>query len=267
MDSNVTLLNFDGAYKSQSFYQNIHYDWLELEVIPNTNLLCEKDNLLLIDEKLIERRQSGIHYLGSGNHHYISYLLQSRIEKPYTLILFDHHTDTLPSPSEELTSCGSWVLASLQHLPMLQKVFIIGVGEGAPQHIPTSVNTKVVTYTENSLQSNFSSITKSIIKNIPTDSVYISIDKDVLDKKDAVTGWDHGTLGLKQMMKMVKAFFRNKDTIGIDVCGEYPVSPTNAYQKQTKDAIEQNDHANGYILELIKKWTGYDNESPVLLHA
>src|SRR5699024_3640988 len=101
--------------------------WIELESVPNTNLLCEKDTLRFMADKLIKRRPNHIHYLGSGNYHYISYILQARINKPYTLILFDHHTDALPSPSDTLISCGSWVLESLKHLPMLKKVFMVGV--------------------------------------------------------------------------------------------------------------------------------------------
>src|SRR5699024_7519478 len=227
---------------------------------------CEKDNLKLIADKLIERGSSGgIHYLGSGNFHYISYLLQSRIKKPYTLILFDHHTDTLPSPSESLISCGSWLLDSLQDLPMLRKVFIIGVGEEASQHIPASISNKVVIYPEKSLQSNLITIIQSILNNIPTDSVYISMDKDVLDKKDALTGWDHGTLRLKQMMKMVKMLFRNEDVNGIDICGEYPVNPTNDYRRQDKDAIEKNNRANRFILKCFKQWLGRDDRSSAML--
>lgn len=258
MEDNVTLLNFDGAYNKQSFYRNKRYDWIELGSMPNTNLLCEKDTLRLIADKLIERRPGRIHYLGSGNYHYISYLLQARIETPYTLILFDHHTDTIPSPSESLISCGSWVLDSLQYLPMLKKVFIIGVGEEALQHIPASISQKVVIYTEKSLQANLTTIIQSILKNITTDSVYISIDKDVLDKKEAKTGWDHGTLSLKQIMKMMKALFQNEGVTGVDVCGEYPVNPANDYQEQDKDAIEKNNRANGFILECLDKWTSYN---------
>ncbi|WP_077324651.1 arginase family protein [Virgibacillus siamensis] len=267
MESNVTLLNFDGAYTKQSFYRNGPYNWIELESMPNTNLFCEKDNLRHIDDKLLQRRPNNLHFIGSGNYHYISYVLQSRIEKPYTLILFDHHTDTLPSPSEDLISCGSWVLNSLQQLPMLQKVFIIGAGEDAPEHIPSSFKTKAVTYEKNLFPLNLSPIIKSILNNIPTDSVYVSIDKDVLDKKDAVTGWDHGTLRLKQMMKMVKAIFRNTTVIGTDICGEYPVNPANEHQKQTRDVIETNNRTNRFILECIKRWAGSDRKTSALLNA
>ncbi|MFD1363270.1 arginase family protein [Lentibacillus salinarum] len=179
--------------------------------------------------------------------------------------LIDHHTDTISSPSDSLISCGSWVLDSLQDLPMLKKVFIIGVSKEALQHIPASISKNIVTYTENSLQSNFTIIIQSISQNIPTDSVYISMDKGVLDRKNALTGWDHGTLRLKQMMKMMKALFQNENVSGVDVCGDYPVNPTNDYESQDKGAIEKNNCAKGYTIECLKKWTHY--KFSVLLNA
>jgi len=257
MSGSIMLWNLDGVYRKQTFYRNKDYDWLDFESIPNTNLLCEKDTLKLMSHKLSKRSPGVIHYLGSGNYHYLSYLLQSRIKNPYTLILFDHHTDSLPSLSQSLISCGSWVLESLKHLSMLQKVFIIGVSEEAPHYIPTSIREKVAIYTEHTLQQNLSTITQSIIKQIPTDSIYISIDKDTVDPKDAVTAWDHGTLRLKQMMYMIKALFQYEDVLGVDVCGEYPVRPTNDYRKKERDAIRKNDRANEYILECIQTWISY----------
>ena len=208
-----------------------------------------------------------LHFLGSGNYHYISYLLQAKIKKPYTLVLFDHHSDTLKAPSDQLISCGSWVLESLINLPMLKKVFFIGVSEETHLHIPETIHDKVVIYTENSLQSNLQTITKSIIKNIPTQSIYISIDKDVLHTSDAVTSWDHGTLQLKQMILMMKSLFHNKEIIGVDVCGEYPINPINEYRIETKDAIEKNNRANSVILESIKQWTENNRRPIKVLHA
>jgi arginase family enzyme len=267
MKSNVTLFNFDGAYRKQNFYQNNQYEWIDYESMPNISLFCEKDSLRQIAEKINKLNLNGIYFLGSGNYHYMSYVLQAKIDKPYTLVLFDHHTDTLPSPSDNIISCGSWVLESLQHLPMLKKVFIIGVSEEAIHHIPDSIHNRVVLYTKNSLQSDLTTITKSIIKNISTESVYISMDKDVLNKKDALTGWDHGSLQLKQMMKMVKALIQYKDIIGVDVCGEYPINPANEYRDDTKLAVIKNNRTNGVILEYVKLWTRNAERRRKLLHA
>src|SRR5699024_1162215 len=157
--------------------------------------------------------------------HYVSYILQSRINKPYTLILFDHHTDSLPSPSESLISCGSWVLDSLKNLPMLKKAFIIGVAEEALRHIPASIRHKVVIYTVKSIHTQHSVYIPFLLKNIPTRSHYNSIHKVGLGSECSLTSWDHGTLRLKQMMKMIKALFQHENINGIDVCGEYPVNP------------------------------------------
>ncbi|WP_047986406.1 arginase family protein [Ornithinibacillus californiensis] len=266
MEEAITLLNFDGAYSKQSFYKSSSDNWINFDFMRNISLFCERGSLQDITDRLIEHKQDGICYLGSGNYHYVSYILQSQMKLPYTLILFDHHTDILPAPSENLISCGSWVLESLKTLPMLKKVYILGVSEETNQNIPESVQDKVVIYTKNSLQTNLSTITKSMIKNIPTEAVYISMDKDVLDTKDAMTGWDHGTLRLKQMLKMVKELSKSKDFRGVDVCGEYPVNPMNEYQKETQEALDKNNYANGQILNYIKRWTGKDRNT-TLLHA
>lgn len=254
MENSVALLNFDGVYTKQNFYRHKQHEWIDLESIPSTNLLCELDTLKIISEMMSKLKGNAIHYLGSGNYHYVSYLLQSKIEQPYSLILFDHHTDTLPSPSENLISCGSWVLDSLQKLPMLKKVYMIGVSEDALKHIPESVLDRVVYYTKSSLHRNMKAIAKSIIKSIPTESVYISIDKDVLDKRDAVTGWDHGTLRLKELLNMLKFFIEKKQLIGLDICGEFPMRSANENLREAKEPIEKNDIANRILLNSISRW-------------
>lgn len=253
MERNLTLLNFDKVYQNQTFYRNHCFDSIDFESLTNASLFCERETLKQIDQKLDERRRSNITFIGSGNYHYVSYLLQAKMKTAYTLILFDHHTDTLKAPSDELISCGSWVLETLQQLPMLKKVIIIGVSEDAKQHIPLPYRKKVIIVTENSLQSKPSNIIRQTLDMIPTDNVYISVDKDVLDKKDAITGWDHGTLRLEQLTNMITKIGNRKNIIGSDVCGEYPLNPTNQYTKATKRADKKNDIANGCILETIEQ--------------
>ena len=46
-----------------------------------------------IKRALNRRKNKGITFIGSGNYHYVSHLLLEEINKPFTLILFDHHTD------------------------------------------------------------------------------------------------------------------------------------------------------------------------------
>ncbi|GGA72530.1 arginase family protein [Ornithinibacillus halotolerans] len=263
---NVTLLNIDGVYRNQTFYQNSSHQWINFDFLRNINLFCEKELVGKI-RKMVVQQPNDIYFLGNGNYHYFSYILQSQIDKPYSLVLFDHHTDTLPSPSDELLSCGSWVLESLKNLPMLKKAYIIGVSEEAVQHIPNSIQDKIVLYTERMFQTNLRSVLKSILKTMPTNMVYISVDKDVLYKKDAVTNWDHGTLRIKQLLKMIKTLFQHKIIIGSDVCGEVMINPSNEYSQEIMEAIAINNRANGLILEAMKWWSKKGKISPAVLHA
>ncbi|RDW19013.1 hypothetical protein CWR48_08160 [Oceanobacillus arenosus] len=267
MESNITVLNFDQTYYKQDFSQKDTYEWLDLESIPNANLFCEKHSLVQIENKLKKRKPSNITMLGSGNYHYVSYLLLSEIKRPITLVLFDHHTDTLPSPSQELISCGSWVLESLQNIPMLQKVILIGIDESGKRYIPSSIDDKVSIYTTSLLQQHSPKIIDSLINEIPTELVYISIDKDVLDVKDAITAWDQGRMRLRQLMGIVKRIISNKEIYGMDICGEYPVNPSNEYSRQTRVAIKKNSDANQFILQQMKRWLGFNRNSGTYLHV
>ncbi|MGI9861426.1 hypothetical protein SDD30_08590 [Moorella naiadis] len=76
-----------------------------------------------IDGRIRGRR--GIFFLGSGDYHYVAYLLLQHITRPFTLVLFDNHADLLPAPASDLLACGSWVNRALE-LPNLKKALIIG---------------------------------------------------------------------------------------------------------------------------------------------
>ena len=52
--------------------------------------------------------------------------------------------------------------------------------------------------------------------------IYISIDKDVLSPKFAVTNWDQGSLSLKKIKELFQIIATKQEIIGIDICGECP---------------------------------------------
>ncbi|MEN1968059.1 arginase family protein [Lentibacillus sp. N15] len=251
MERHITVLDFDQTYSRQSFLHK-SCRWIDLQEMSGTNLFCERDTLFHISQQL-KQHTNPITLLGSGNYHYVSFLLLSQLQAPFTLILFDHHTDMLPSPNESLMSCGSWVYDSLQHLPFLKKIILIGVSNDWQQHVPSSVVEKVIAFSEKTLHQDSAALGTSIIQQIQTENVYISIDKDVLDPSEAITAWDHGTLRLNQLREIVHETMQQREVLGIDICGEYPVTPTNEYSKQTREAIRRNNAANHFILESIKE--------------
>lgn len=252
MSCGITVLNFDHTYTSQSFLEGEEAEWLDLYMIPGTNLYCEHDSLRQIAEKLQTKRRKNITYIGSGNYHYVSYLLLSKIDHPFTLILFDHHTDMLPSPSESIISCGSWVLDAVTKLPHVKKVILIGVDPDWAKQVPAALREKVAVFPEPELHQDYTETVHHILQEIPTESVYISVDKDVLHPDEAVTIWDQGSLRLKQLVDIVDSLAWSKDICGFDVCGEYPLSPEEAFRKKAREAVAKNNYANHVILEHVK---------------
>lgn len=249
----ITVLDFDGVYRNQQFLQRQKVQLVDFQSFRNTNLFCEKQTLDELEQKLRSHKRNIMTLTGSGNYHYMTYLLLSRIEKPFTLILFDHHTDMLKSPSEDLISCGSWVLDALNHLPKLNKVTIIGANEDGEDHIPPSLSGRVSLFTKHFIRLNFKKALYALVQDIPTEHVYISIDKDVLDKNFAITAWDHGNMQLRQLLTMVREVMRRKTICGIDICGEYPVH-TNEFEQKARKAHKKNGLANQTMLTYFHKW-------------
>ena len=87
------------------------------------------------------------------------------------------------------------------------------------------------------------------LDNLP---VYISIDKDVLNKETVNTSWDQGKMSLNKLKLILHKIMKNKDVIGIDICGEN--------QESKMEFIKNNDKVNSEILNFC--W--YDDGLSIL---
>ncbi len=250
MSHHVTVLDFDETYDAQASLKGEGFDWLELGSIPNTSLFCEKTSLKEISKQLEYYKQNKVTLLGNGNYHYVTYAILSKMKTPFTLILFDHHTDMGKSPAENLLSCGSWVHEALKTLPFLEKVVIIGVSDDYEYYNLTNIHQHAFVLTEHDLHLH-SNHYKTLLKQIPTEAIYISIDKDVLSEEDAVTAWDQGSMKLKQLASYIHVLLNEKDVLGIDICGEYPFSPEERFFETVVEAVKKNEYANQYLLNHI----------------
>lgn len=249
MEISVNVLDFDQVYYTQTYFKKTHYEMINLSDIRNTNRYCERKSLVAINNRLKKRKERGITFIGSGNYHYVTYLLLSEVKDPFTLVLFDHHTDMMDAPCESLMTCGSWVLKSLENLQMLKKVIIIGAREDVLKSIPEYLNKRALVFSEEDLGQ--ASIDQYIKSAIATDNVYFSIDKDVLKESEAVTNWDQGNMKLIDLINLIKYISVNKRVCGIDVCGEYTYNPISNFRPDSLDAIRKNDRANLTILNTI----------------
>lgn len=248
MAKQATVLNFDDTYVEQPFLRGSDMEWIDLRNINGTNLMCEKETLFKIQAKLQARNEKGITFFGSGNYHYVTYLLLKEIQTPFHLVLFDHHSDMLPSLDALLISCGSWVLDSLNHIPLLQKVFLIGAHEKWKKYIPEKYNDKVHVYSDSEIMD-----WKTFFWELKAYPVYISIDKDVLHPLEAMTAWDHGHVKLKELVEVMIEISTKSRIIGIDVGGEYPYRLTDSYSYHVREAIRKNEFANQVIFKTARK--------------
>lgn len=235
----VTFLNFDGTYDFQNQLTGAFpHRWVEWRSLRGTSLYCSPDALAAIKRKLKAIPEKGITFLGSGNYHYAAFALLQELKKPFTLVLFDHHTDLDEGRLGPLLSCGSWVHHALTDIDNLSKVIIIGPDKPADA-LPVPIRRRVRIIPDRSLPA-----PGWISAQIPTAKVHISIDKDVLDPAFAKTNWDQGRLSLETLKRMLAALLIQKDVDGVDICGEWPIGPHDHLHSEIRQIIEKNQRAN-----------------------
>ncbi|NDF12581.1 MAG: arginase [Proteobacteria bacterium] len=195
-------------------------------------------------------------FMGSGDfHHVTAFLAAQALERhkgPITLIHFDNHPDWVHF--EKGTHCGSWVNRALQH-SQVKKVITIGVcshdlrlpewkGANLPlltqgvlelypyAHAPSRVKKNYgvsMSFDQQERHLHWKTIqnmgeqhfTDFLLSRIKTDAVYMTIDKDVLAREDAITNWDQGRMRLPYLLSLIKAIGNKHRIIGADVTGDY----------------------------------------------
>lgn len=207
------IMNFTGIYDGLS----------EDEVVSFTDISGTDGYLADEAKEEIRRRISNlpaeaVHYLDSGNYHYLSELWLEKIKEPFQLAMFDHHTDMQPSALLPLTSCGNWLLESLDLNENLKTVWLIGPPESSFQELAPEDQRKVNFFNEESSNSaDIEEVMKEFDPNLP---VYLSVDKDVLSEEVLSTNWDQGSMTLERMQEWIRFFVEHGNVIGMDLCGE-----------------------------------------------
>ena len=243
-------MNFSGIYKQQQFWQTgeiqRNISWVEVQELPGSNCYCDGDAMETLRQKLEEFDADGIHFIDSGNYHYMSRIWLEKLNTPFRLVVFDNHTDMQPPAFGGLLSCGGWVAASLEELPLLKEVLLVGPDQEAFDQTEPVLREKVRFLSreklgEMTLEEKISFF-EELTAEFPT---YLSVDKDVLCPEEASTTWSQGEMTLEELCEFVKILLEKQDILGMDVCGECD-----------PDACEGdhlNDLANRKLLELWRK--------------
>lgn len=249
MAGGVSVLDFDGTYRLQLRLQRAGYEWIHLLDLEGVRGYCTVQSLARIKERLKRRRAREVTLLGSGQYHYVSLLLLGEIRQPFTLILFDRHSDMMQAPAHNLISCGSWARAAVKRIPHLRRVVLLGVSDEGARLVPSILQHKVASFTYRRLAS---TPARDIIRReIPTEAVYISIDKDVLSPRDALTDWGQGQLALQELIAFIDEVAHRRRIIGVDICGEYSCSPADRFRPECVRAARLNETANLLLIEAV----------------
>ena len=245
----TVITNFSGIYKNQNFYKNYaeeEISWIELSDLSGCNCYCDAEASDRIRKEIQAFTGKGLHFIDSGNYHYMTRLWLEKLQIPFRLLVFDNHTDMQPPAFGGLLSCGGWIAASLEELPLLQEVILVGPDEEAYTQVEPDLQQKVLFLSREKLSTMTTEEKEGFFNNLSEDlPLYVSVDKDVLCKGDASTTWSQGDMHLSELMSFLELVLERQNILGMDVCGECDMDSC------SEDFL--NDHANEAILRLWEK--------------
>ena len=158
--------------------------------LTGTNCYCSEESAAAIRQAVSELPLNSVHFIGTGDYHYISLFWAERIREPFRLVLFDNHPDDQPSAfGGDTLSCGSWV-RDVRALPLCAGVhWIRRAADGGCLELPDGL------------------------------PLYLSIDLDVLSVHYAHTDWDQGDMTLDELCGLIRGLKGRRRIIGADICG------------------------------------------------
>ena len=216
--SKPSIFNFTHVYEAYDFLQGEEFQWTDCTQIEGTDCYCDQEAERRLKQLMADLPLHAVHWIDSGDYHYLSKLWADRIQEPFSLVVFDHHPDMQPPMFGQLLSCGSWLRVALEQNPMLQEVWLIGVddklqgeAQGFPEQVRLIPESRLLT-------EEIGEIVRALNFSYP---VYLSIDKDVMSPNECTTNWDQGSMSWKQLTAFLKVVGKHR-VLGIDICGEEP---------------------------------------------
>lgn len=236
--------------------------WFDCSGIGGSRLYCSKEAEEKIKDLIRPNGVSGIHFIDSGDYHYITKFMTDFIKEPFILILIDHHTDMQDSGIGDLLSCGNWAKKVLSENPYVQKLVLIGQEQKTLDQPAAFCSDKLIEISYEELK-NLTAQDKiqPLPKHVP---VYISIDKDVLSDSYAITNWDQGEMSLRMLEDVLKVLVTNYDIIGIDICGDFPEENNIPKFLHAERVNQQSDEELYRFLQHHLRYRPSNNITPIV---
>jgi arginase family enzyme len=234
-------------------------------------------------------------FYGSGDYHHLATMLIASVAEPVTVVHFDNHADWVRVPATH--NCGGWVNRALA-LQQVKRVITLGIcsddlvrpqlksgnvaalasgrleihawrappsrvwgriGDG-PGH--SRIGRHIVWNCLAEL--NWPDFLDALAARLPTEAVWVTIDKDVLRLADAATNWDQGGMPLDALLTALKRLAATRRIVGVDICGEYspprffnPIKRIAAWLDHPRalparpEALARNDRTNRALIETL----------------
>lgn len=216
------VCNFTDLYKERDDWTGRDLTVLDFSDIEGTNGYCSDEAAGRIREMLKSYPPSGLHYIDDGNHHYLTKFWLEKIDEPFDLVVFDHHTDMQPPALLPILSCGNWILESVSTLESLKNVLLVGPPESSLEEI-RGFSDRVFMIEEESANRGPEALNDAFAefknKNCGSRPVYISVDEDILAEAEIKTVWDQGIMTRACLNSWLEHINNNFRVIGTDICG------------------------------------------------
>lgn len=273
------ILDFTHVYCDEDIKDIDRFRYIDCSDIQETDMYCSKNAYEKIWGRIEPYGIQGIHYIDSGNYHYISKIITDHIDEPFGLVMYDHHTDMQMPMVPEMMSCGDWAGQALSQNKNLRQLVIVGPPESdieqTLESYSGSQSGRLLTFSAEDLHGD---LLENKLKLIRTDlPLYISIDKDVLGPEYTETNWSQGDMSIDELERLLSVFLggqgeeKNSDAcrndernagdirhsriLGIDICGEIQ---TDIPVPEYLEAEEKNEKVNielfRFISEHVKKF-------------
>ena len=257
--NNHLILDFSHVYCDENIPRNDKLHWIDCSDIYECDLYCSQSAEKEIHRRIDPYGIGGIHFLDSGNYHYVTKIMTDWISEPFSLILFDHHTDMQPPMIDGMISCGDWARSVLLTNPNLQQLILIGPKKADIQAVFSDkqlkarekkiLKEKLIAFSTEELRAEEGhEKAEKIRMEVP---FYISIDKDVLDERYCETNWNQGEMPLSLLEHLLTLFLAQKNILGIDISGECQQGiPMPEYM----EAEEKNAETNRKLFEFLTRY-------------
>lgn len=147
----IIVLDFSGVYDFETFASSRNIIRVDCKDLKGVDCYCDEEGREKLHRRLAPYPSKAIHFLDSGDFHYLTEYWVSRLQEPFSLIVFDHHPDMQQPQWEGLVSCGGWVTDVLKSNPFVRHIILVGVSDELMSQIPAALRSKVLFYSESEI--------------------------------------------------------------------------------------------------------------------